>query len=185
MITIKMCVPLLISTYRAIPSQNSKLVQLLQQHKQSSYCERRNSCWFSLPKPPSPNTLIAQPESDPDVVTQAQAVLPEVHKVLANSVTMSTQIELTDGFGKMNKHKEAVIRFRGYNKASIWYRAKLMLYYPWYDEQADLLGGYSTYESIIDMNSTVLANESKYSQANVDDCTEESRSQSLEESFWI
>ncbi len=30
---------------------------------------------------------------------------------------MSTQIELTDGFGKMNKRKdEAVIRFRRYNK---------------------------------------------------------------------
>ena len=64
--------------------------------------------------------------------------------------TMSTQIKLTDGFGKMNKRKrEAMIRFRRYNKdaePSNWYRAKLMLYYPWYDEQADLLGGYSTHE---------------------------------------
>ena len=52
--------------------------------------------------------------------------------------TTSTQIKLTDGFGKMNKRKrEAVIRFRRYNKdaePSSWFRAKLMLYYPWYDE---------------------------------------------------
>ena len=57
---------------------------------------------------------------------------------------------LTDGFGKMNKCKhEAVIRFRRYNKntePSKRYRGKLMLYYPWYDEHADLLGGYETYE---------------------------------------
>ena len=26
---------------------------------------------------------------------------------------------------------------------SNWYRAKLMLHYPWYDEEADLLGGYA------------------------------------------
>ena len=45
-----------------------------------------------------------------------------------------TQITLTDGCGKMNKRKrEAVIRFRKYNKQTDptnWYRAKLMLYYP-------------------------------------------------------
>ena len=53
------------------------------------------------------------------------------------SETMSKTIQLTDGFGKMNRHKrEAVIRFHKYNKdiePSNWYRAKLMLYYPWYD----------------------------------------------------
>ena len=65
--------------------------------------------------------------------------------VLESDVT-SSQITLTGGFGKMNKRKqEAVIRFRKYNKKaypSNWYRAQLMLYYPWFDEQADLLGGY-------------------------------------------
>ena len=48
----------------------------------------------------------------------------------------STQITLTDGFGRMNKRKEqTVIRFRKYSKeidGSNWYRAKLMLYYPWW-----------------------------------------------------
>ena len=72
----------------------------------------------------------------------------------------STQITLTDRFGKMNKRKqEAVIRFRKYNKEtdpSNWYRARLMLYYSWYDEQTDLLGGYSTYEGhYIDMSVTL------------------------------
>ena len=92
----------------------------------------------------------------------------------SESDTMSTQIRLTDGFGKMNKRKrEGVIRFRRYNKdaePSNWYRAKLMLYYPWYNEQTDLLGGYSTYEEHYrHVHSTVVANESKYSQADVDD----------------
>ena len=98
---------------------------------------------------------------------------------------------------------EAVIRFRWYNKdaePSNWYSAKLMLYYPWYDEQTDLLGGYSTNEGHYRrVHSTVLVNESKYSQADVEDVdidedgphehlrsyivpsTEESRSQSLVE----
>lgn len=43
----------------SIPSKEGKLkelVQLLQQHKHSSYCQRHNSCRFSFPKPPSPNS---------------------------------------------------------------------------------------------------------------------------------
>ena len=122
----------------------------------------------------------------------------------SDSKTTSTQIKLTDGYGKMNKRKqEAVIRFRRYNKdaePSNWYRAKLMLYYPWYNEQTDLLGSYSTYEDHYRrVHSTVVANESKYSQADIDDVdidedgppehlwsyiapsTEQSRSQSLAE----
>ncbi len=42
------------------------------------------------------------------------------------------------------RRTQAIIRFRKYNKdadASNWYRAKLMLYYPWYNEENDLLGG--------------------------------------------
>ena len=74
----------------AIPSQEGKLkelVQLLQQHKHSSYCKRNNSCRFSFPKPSSPNTLIAQPETDPDVVKEAKTVLAKVHKVIADGHT--------------------------------------------------------------------------------------------------
>lgn len=45
-----------------------------------------------------------------------------------------SQITLTDGFGKMNRRKkQAVIRFRSYNKdtdSGNWFRAKLMLYFP-------------------------------------------------------
>ena len=62
----------------------------------------------------------------------------------------------------MNKRRvEAVIRFRKYNKESNWYRAKLMLYYPWYNEQTDLLGGYSSYaEHYRHVSTDVYANES-------------------------
>ena len=66
------------------------------------------------------------------------------------SETISSHITLTGGFGRMNKRKrEAVIRFRCYNtdtEPSNWYRAKLMLYFPWFNEETDLLGGYGTYE---------------------------------------
>ena len=86
----------------------------------------------------------------------------------------STQITLTDGFGKMNKRKQqAVIRFRKYNKdtdPSNWYRAKLMLYYPWFDEQADILGGYPSYEAHYrHVCDTVLTNESKYTNESIDE----------------
>ena len=95
--------------------------------------------------------------------------LPDVE-----SDTTSTQITLTDGFGKMSKSKQqAVIRFRKYNKdtdSSNWYRAKLMLYYPWFDEQADLLGGYPSYEAHYrHVCDTVHSNESKYTVKDLDE----------------
>ena len=123
----------------------------------------------------------------------------------SESDTTSTQITLTDGFGKMNKRRvEAVIRFRKYNKESEpsnWYRAKLMLYYPWYNnEQTDLLGGYSSYaEHYRHVSTDVYANESKYTKADIENVdvdqdgppehlwsniapsTEESRAQSMAE----
>ena len=94
-------------------------------------------------------------------------VLPPVDNEIS-----SYQITLTDGFGKMNRRKrEAVIRFRHYNKdaePSKWYRAKLMLYFPWYNEQTDLLGGYSTYEEHYNqVNHIVDTNESKYTQNDI------------------
>ena len=74
----------------------------------------------------------------------------------------------------MSKRKqEAVIRFRKYNKdaePSNWYRAKLMLYYLWYDEHTDLLGGYSTYEEHYrHVYDVVHRNECKYTQADIED----------------
>ena len=92
----------------------------------------------------------------------------------SESDTTSTQITLTDGFGKMNKRRvEAVIRFRKYNKESEpsnWYRAKLMLYYQWYNEQTDLFGGYSSYaEHYRHVSTDVYANESKYTKADIED----------------
>ena len=45
-----------------------------------------------------------------------------------------------------------------------------MLYFPWYDESTDLLGGYSTYEEHYrHVCSIVLNNESKYTEADVGD----------------
>jgi len=50
------------------------------------------------------------------------------------------------------RRKPAVIRFRKCNKdadANNWYRATLMLYYSWYDEDNDLLGGYSSIQRFV------------------------------------
>ena len=84
-----------------------------------------------------------------------------------------SQITLTDGYGKMNRHRnQAVIRFRSFNKdsdSSNWLRAKLMLYFPWYSESTDLLGGYSTYEEHYNhVKHIITANQLKYTQADVD-----------------
>ena len=83
----------------------------------------------------------------------------------------------------MSKRKQqAVIRFRKYNKDTEPSRAKLMLYYPWFDEQADLLGGYPSYEAhyrrVCD---TVLTNESKYTKEAIEelDVDEEGPSEHL------
>jgi len=75
-----------------------------------------------------------------------------------------------------------------------------MLYFPWYNEQVDLLGIYSTYEEHYrHVRSLVVGNERKYSQVDIDDLdidedgppehlwsyiapsTEEARSQSVAE----
>ena len=60
-------------------------------------------------------------------------------------------IKLKNGNGVMHKRKfEAVIRFRKFNseKDSInFYRAKLMLYLPWRNEDRDLIGEYQDFES--------------------------------------
>ena len=45
-----------------------------------------------------------------------------------------------------------------------------MLYYPWYDEQADLLGGYETYEQHYNhVKNIVQANETKYTKEEIED----------------
>lgn len=85
----------------------------------------------------------------------------------------SSHITLTDGLGKMNKHRrEAVIRFHRYNKdaePTNWYRAKLMLYFPWYNEDTELLGGYATYtEHYNSVCHIVLANGNRFTRANID-----------------
>ena len=103
--------------------------------------------------------------------TSETDVLPSV---ASNTEKTAHKITLTDGFGKMNKRKhEAIIRFRKYNKEkepSNWFRAKLMLYFPWYNEQTDLLGGHSTFEEHYrNVHSVVVANENRYTLSNIED----------------
>ena len=86
--------------------------------------------------------------------------------LLPHLLSTTSLVTLTDGFGNMKRGKhEVVSRFRRYNRAakpSNWYRVKLMLYYPWYDEQTDLLGSYFSYEEHYrNVHSTLLTNEQK------------------------
>ena len=85
-----------------------------------------------------------------------------------------SQITLTDGFGRMTMRlRPAVIRFHKYNidaERSNWFRAKLMLYFPWFEETTDLLGGYATFEEhYFHVQSVVVANERQYTQECVDE----------------
>ena len=44
-----------------------------------------------------------------------------------------------------------------------------MLYYPWFDEQADLLGGYETYEQHYShVKNIVQANDTKYTKEDIE-----------------
>ena len=83
------------------------------------------------------------------------------------------KITLTGGYGQMNERRQqAVIRFRKYNKdsdVSNWYRAKLMLYYPWYDEENDLLGGCASYAEHYELvRAVVVENENKYTNEDIE-----------------
>ena len=80
----------------------------------------------------------------------------------------SQRILLKNGLGHMYKRRrEAIIRFHRFNRekeASKMYRSKLMLYLPWRNENADLLGGYPDFRSHYeDKCDDVLANEQKFS----------------------
>ena len=65
----------------------------------------------------------------------------------------------------IGRKREAVIRFHTYNKdaePSNWYRAKLMLYYPWYNEHQTSEEHYRHVQAI------VHTNEQKYFNSEVD-----------------
>ena len=92
--------------------------------------------------------------------------------VLPDEATVSTcstgsKIHLTNNFGVMHKRtREAVIRFHCHNKdkePSNYYCAKLMLYYPWRNEESDIIGNCATYEEQYNnVRDVTRANETKY-----------------------
>ena len=100
----------------------------------------------------------------------------DVNDVLppADPEITSTKIKLTGGLGVMSTRcREAVIRFRQYNKdaePNEYYRAKLMLYLPWYDEDKDLIKNYSTYEQHHNqVQEIVIPNEAKFNKTLLDE----------------
>ena len=70
------------------------MYQVLFSPSHSRLGSRLQSCRFSFPKPPTPIILIAEPQSDPDVVKQAQTVLAKVHKVIADGHTHKSLDEI-------------------------------------------------------------------------------------------
>ena len=78
------------------------------------------------------------------------------------------KITLTNGCGKMNKRRKQAVSSSKVSVILNWFRAKLMHYYPWYNETTDLLGGYSTYEEHYNyVKHIVTANELKYMLADI------------------
>ena len=99
-------------------------------------------------------------------------VLPDDNEENTEKKAVKT-IKLTDNYGTMTKRKgEAVIRFHRFSKdsePSNYYRSKIMLYYPWYNEDSDLLGGFTTYEEHYNnVLPIIITNENKYNAANVE-----------------
>ena len=77
-------------------------------------------------------------------------------------------IHLKNGTGKMHKRKqEAIIRFHKYNvekESEKYYRAKLMLYISWRDEDVDIIGDKASfYERYTEMLEEVVNMEEHYS----------------------
>ena len=74
-------------------------------------------------------------------------VLPE-----ASNRARCPRITLMNNYGTMIKRRnEAKMRFHKYNKdsePSNWYRSKIMLYFPWRNEDSDLLG-HPSYNTMI------------------------------------
>ena len=119
-------------------------------------------------RPPSLDTMCLA-EFAANYVTNYQQedddVLP--NKTLVSTCNTGSKIHLTNNFGTMHKRShEAVIRFHRHNKdkePSNYYRAKLMLYYPWHNEELDLIGNCATYEEHYNIvRDVVIANETNY-----------------------
>ena len=103
----------------------------------------------------------------PDLLDDSDLPVPEVAADHLPNV-----IHLNNRMGCMRKRRhKAVIRFRKYNRqedTSEFFRAKMMLYLPWRNEEADLLGDFETFEEHYStVTDVVHANEVQFSQ-NVD-----------------
>ena len=90
-------------------------------------------------------------EKDKDIDDSVPVVLEEEE---INQDTLPKNIKLKNGKGLMHKrNRPAVIRFRKLSvekEPSNFYRAKLMLYCPWRNEETDLLNGFHDYKSHYD-----------------------------------
>ena len=63
---------------------HTKLMENLQKHIHSDYCDRNKSCHFGFPKPPTTKTLISRPPIDDndEIIKNAKSVLLTVQNTL-------------------------------------------------------------------------------------------------------
>ena len=88
-----------------IPREEGKLkeqVLLLQQHKHSSYCNRKKNCRFKFPHPPSTRTLISSPatgdasDDNDDTTTQTNQASQTLSKVRKLLIDYKTDVSLDE-----------------------------------------------------------------------------------------
>ena len=106
-----------------------------------------------------------------DDIDDSVPVVLDIDDILDNREILPKTIRLKRSAGGMRKRKrEAVIRFRKFSKEkkpSDFYRAKLMLYLPWRNEDTDLLGGYPDYAShYFAVCESITAIEAKFREGN-------------------
>ena len=154
-----------------LPPEDGKLKQLvllLQQHKHSSYCKRNKSCRFNFPKPPSSKTLITKFDPENTDVEQSRTVLKKVQKLITEG---NTDLSLTE---LLNKADETETEYVDALETSCTGNIVVLQCEPHECcinsyEQADLLGGYPSYEAHYrHVCDTVYTNESKYTKEDVD-----------------
>ena len=89
-----------------------------------------------------------------------------------NEINTTSQIDLKYGLGTMQKRqKEAIIRFHRYNEKKeheSYYRAQLMLYLPWRDEDLDLKTHFLTYEASYNNNTNIIQGNIRKYNINAD-----------------
>ena len=87
------------------------LIQSLQKHRHSDHCQRKKTCRFGFPKPPSVHTVISRkPEGEEteEVTDNAKKIFQAVQYELA-LLDDTTGVSIEDLFNRLNINTEAYV----------------------------------------------------------------------------